>query len=249
MRTIRLFLMMVGISITCMLYAQEINNEQKKDKQSKGIKIGSRNYSRTKTGFFAPSDMSLGIAYDYETLNFSYNDISNKALNGGRICYIIHGPLSKKGILSLEFPFSIGFNYVKDNQIGHGYNSIKRLDGGGTLLGILLSTGYCFSDRCYVTIGGGALLNWSIDESTLETNNGEKIKISNIEYGNKLIKDFDIPISFSASFRYKRVGIRVNYDIGTINRYKKNYYEKMGVPENYTKKNNHFCVGIHYYFM
>lgn len=249
MRAIRLLLMMVGVTITCILNAQEVNDKQNEEKLSKGIKIGSRNYSRTKTGFFAPSDMSLGIAYDYETLNFSYDDISNKALNGGRICYVIHGPLSKKGIISIECPFSFWFNYVKDTNVGHGYESIKRLDGGGTLLGILLSTGYCFKEKYYVTIGCGALLNLSIEESTLEPRNGKKTKISNIGYRNKLLKDFDVPISFSASFRYKRLGLRLNYDIGTINRYKKDYYKKMGVPENYTKKNNHLCIGIQYYFM
>ena len=248
MKTIRLFLMMVGISTTCMLYAQE-DNKQNEDKQSKGIKIGSRNYSRTKTGFFAPSDMSLGIAYDYETFRFSYDDISNKPLNGGKLNFIMHAPLSKKGFLSLEFPFGLWFNFVKDNQIGHGYKSIKRVDAGVTLLGILLSTGFCFSNKCYVTIGGGALLNWSVEECTLETNNGNKIKIGNIENGNKLIKDLDVPITFSASFRYQRLGIRVNYDIGTINRYNKHYYERTGSPKSQTKKNNHFGIGIQYYFM
>ena len=118
--------MMVGISITCVLYAQDVNVNinQNEDKQSKGIKIGSRNYSRTKTGFFGPSDMSLGMAYDYETLRFSYDDLSNKPLNGVRLSYVIHGPLSKKGILSIEFPTSIRVSYVKDNHIGYGYEDV-----------------------------------------------------------------------------------------------------------------------------
>lgn len=248
MRTNKLLMMMVGISITCVLYAQDVNYNQNENKQSKGIKIGSRNYSRTKTGFFAPSDMSLGIAYDYETLRFSYDDYSNKPLNGGRLSYVIHGPLSKKGILSIECPTNIRVSYVKDNHIGYGYESIYRWDAGGQF-GLLLSTGYCFSEKCYVTIGGGVLVDFCMDESTLKTRNGQKIKIGNFEDGNILTKYFDVPISFSASFRYKRIGMRVCYDIGTINRYNKDYYEKMGFPEDYTKKNNHLCIGIQYYFM
>ena len=248
MRTIKLSLMMIGTFISCMLYAQEVNDKQNEDKQFKGIKIGSRNYSRAKTGFFAPSDMSLGLVFDHETLRFSYDDISSKPLNGGRLSYVIHGPLSKKGILSIECPTSIRVSYVEDNSIGNRYESIKRLDAGAQT-GLLLSTGYCFREKCYVTIGGGVLLDFCIDESTLKTYNGQKIKVGNIEDKNKLTKMFDVPISFSASFRYKRLGLRVNYDIGTINRYKKDYYKKMGVPEDYTKKNNHLCVGIQYYFM
>lgn len=249
MRTIKLFLMMMGLSIPCFFYAQKDNSKQKEDNEFEGIKIGSRNYSRTKTGFFAPQDMSLGLAYDLETLRFSYDDYSNKSLNGVRLNYIIHGALSRKGFLSLESPTCFRFNYVKDTQLVSGYESMTRLDIG-LQWGLLLSTGYCFSEKCYVTIGCGLLLDFSIvDKSKLISYSGQEIEIGNLGYNNKLTKIFDLPVTFSASFRYKRLGLRVNYDIGTINHYKKDYYEKMGKPESYKKKNSHFCIGLQYYFM
>lgn len=244
MRTIRFIFLMIGLPFSSMLYAQDVNA----DNEFEGVKIGSRNYSRTKTGFFAPSDMSLGLVYDLETLRFSDNGYSTKPLNGGRICYVIHGPLSKKGVLSLELPTSLRVNYVKDTNAGGGYKSLYRWEGGATF-GVLLSTGYCFSEKCYVTIGGGVALYWIFEETTLKDYSGSKTKIGNFDDKNILMKEFDVPITFSASFRYKRLGMRINYDIGTINRYKKKFYEQTGLPESYTKKNNHFCVGVQYYFM
>lgn len=235
---------MIGLTSTSMLYAQEQNGE----KEFEGVKVGSRNYSRTKIGFFAPSDMSLGIVYDHETLCFSEEEYSTKPLNGGRICHVIHCPLSKKSILSLEVPTSLRVNYVKDSKLEGKYVSLYRWEGGATF-GVLLSTGYCFSEKCYVTIGGGIALYWGFEETTLKNQSGDKTKIGCLDDKNNLMKELDVPITFSTTFRYKRLGMRINYDIGTINRYKKNFYEQTGLPESYTKKNNHFCIGVQYYFM
>lgn len=248
MRTIRFIILMIGLTSASMLYAQEKNSKQVRDKELEGVKVGSRNYSRTKIGFFAPSDMSLGIVYDLETLRFSEEEYSTKPLNGGRICYVIHGPLSKKGVLSLEFPTSLRVNYVKDSKTEGRYTSLYRWEGGATF-GVLLSTGYCFREKCYVTIGGGVALYWGFEETTLKNQSGDKIKIGCLDDKNKLMKELDVPITFSASFRYKRFGIRINYDIGTINRYNKKFYEQTVLPESYTKKNNHYCIGVQYYFM
>lgn len=244
MRTIRFIILMIAVSFSNMLYAQDENE----DNEFEGVKIGSRNYSRTKTGFFAPSDESLGLAYDIETLRFSGNEYSTKPLIGGRIFHVIQLRLSKKGILSLESPLSLRVNYVKDSKLEGQYASLYRWEGGATF-GVLLCTGYCFSEKFHITLGAGALLDFTIDESTLKDYSGNKTKIGNIENDNKITRLFDVPISFSASIRYKRLGMRINYDIGTINRYNNDFYEKTGLPESYTKKNNHFCVGIHYYFM
>ncbi|MBO5584421.1 MAG: hypothetical protein J5942_08030 [Prevotella sp.] len=245
MKTIKLLLMVIGISITCEAYAQEVNS-QSEDEQFEGVKIGSRNYSRFKKGFIAPSDASLGVFYDHETFRLSNNELFDKSLNGGRISGVIHIPLSRKGILSIETPISLRFNYFKDDKID-GLESMKIIDFGGQF-GVLLSTAYCFSEKCYITIACGAAVDFIADEITLKTLSGNKIRLGNLEDNNKLTKNFDFPICFSASFRYKHLGIRVNYDIGTLNRYKKQYYEKTGTPENSTKKNNHLGVGIQYYF-
>ena len=245
MRTIKFLLMMIGISVSCMLYAQEYNSKQNENNNFEGIKVGTRrNYSRTKTGFFAPYGLSLGVGYDYETLRFSYDDYSNKPLNGVKISFLINCPLI--GILSIENSTGFRYNYVKDTQLGKNYESLTRWEYG-IHWGLLLSTGYNFR-KFHITISGGALLDFCLDNTTLKKNSGEEIEIGNVGYEDTFTKMFDIPISFAATFRYKSLGVRVNYDIGTINRYKEDYYEKMGVPKSYTKKNNHFCVGIQYYF-
>ena len=246
MKTIRLLLIVIGISVTCVANAQEVNS-QSEDEQFEDVKIGSRNYARFKTGFIAPYDYSLCVAYDLETFRLSNNDLFDKSLNGVRFGGIFHVPLSRKGILSLEMPISLRFNYFKDDNID-GFESLKIIDSG-MQMGVLLSTGYCFSEKCYLTIAGGVSIDWiAWDEATIKTLSGDKIRIGNVDDKNKLTKPFDFPICFSASFRYKHLGIRVNYDIGTLNRYKKQYYEKTGTPENSTKKNNHLGVGIQYYF-
>ena len=100
-----------------------------------------------------------------------------------------------------------------------------------------------------MTIGAGVLLCFIADESTLKYTSGEKNVIGNLGSEKSLTKLFDVPIGFSASFRYKRIGVRVNYDIGTINRYNKEYYKQTGAPDDHSQKKNHFCIGIQYFVM
>ena len=249
MRNFRILFMVMGLSITCVLNAQETHNNQDENKQSEGIKIGSRNYSRTTLGLFAPVDVSLGIAYDYETLRFSYDDAFDKPLHGGRLNYGFSFPLSKKGILSLDNNCSIRYNYSEDSKIGNGYKSLIRSDFGFQVR-FLLSTGYCFSEKCYLTLGGGVGFEYLDEVNTFRTESGTKIFQSSMSFEKEeeLMKKYDICICFSTSFRYKMLGLRVNYDIGTINHYNKRYYRNTNAPKSNTKKCNHFSAGIYYYF-
>lgn len=247
MRTARLLFMVIGIFFTSVLYAQGAKDKQNQYTVFEGVKVGSRNYSRTKTGFFAPSGISLGIGFDHETLRFSYRDLSSKPLNGGKLNCVIYAPLRRKSILSIENTVGFLFNAAKDTQLNnYYYKELKRWEGDW-YWGLLLSTGYAFK-RVHVIAGGGALLNFCMDNTALKTYSGEKWEYGNIGYENEWTKLFDLPITFAATVRYNRIGARVNYDIGTINRYNKKYYKETGTSKENTRKNNHFSVCIQYYF-
>lgn len=245
MKTIKFFLMMIGSFTSCIIYAQHDNITQDVGYEPEDIVVGERqHYSRTKKGFFAPSGLSLGIGYDYETLRFPDDDYSKKPLNGGRVSFLIDAPLGR--LFSLENSIGMRYNHVKDTQLDNYYESLTRWDFGFHY-GILLTTGYNFK-KIHITVSGGALLDFCLDETTLTTYTGDKTEIGNIGYENIMTKLFDIPISFAATVRFMSLGLRVNYDIGTINRYNKNFYEQTGYHKDHTKKNSHLCISIQYYF-
>lgn len=209
-------------------------------------------------GFFAPKDWSISLGYDHEKYRLGYSDGSNPySLDGIRAGFAIRSKLFS--IISLEIPLYYRMGWMKDSNPSGGFDYLKKHEIG-LQTGLLLSTGYRFKNTIYFTFSCGPKIDATISDEQTTENSERKLTIDYVDghfektiNGNttegisdnhKQTKTFDIPICFSANFRYKWVGVYFNYDIGMIDRQTDTYYEYTGVSKEHTLKTNHMSIGL-----
>ena len=214
----------------------------------------SKNSSTAKSGqagFFAPSDYYLNIGYDQQLHRLVHADGYQRddyRLRGVILTSGMRGPLSKKGIISLDMPITIRFGWYSDSHQS-GYEYIRRYETG-MQLGFMLGMGYRFAKKCYFTLSVGPKIDFTIgDIKSTKKTTGEKQWIDYIssEDGYKYTSMFDFPLSVQVAFRYQWIGIYASADHGMLNRKRNTFYEQTGHSKEYSVKSDRFNFGLQFY--